>query len=205
MLSVNAPGVLGNDSDADGDDLEVYSAWAPAHGSLSIWGDGHFKYTPDSGYTGPDTFGYNIRDNNGGTASAVVHITVLPVVVPVAIDIKPGSDPNSLNVHSKGVIPVAILGTDDFDTTQVDPETMRLSWDGISGIPGVPPLRWAWEDVNGDGLMDIVLKYSMGDLMTYTVTNEPPGDLIMTLTGNLMDGTPIEGYDTVRIINKLMD
>ncbi len=79
---------------------------------------------------------------------------------------------------------------------------MLLGWDGISVVTGVPPLRWAWEDVNSDGFMDIVLKYSMEVLADFTVTDEPPGDLIMTLTGNMMDGTPIEGSDTVRIINK---
>ena len=38
--------------------------------------------------------------------------------------------------------------------------------------------------------------------MTVTVTDEAPGPLDMTLMGELMDGTRIEGYDTVRIINK---
>ena len=50
--------------------------------------------------------------------------------------------------------------------------------------------------------MDIVLKFSMEELMTVTMTNEPPGPLDMTLMGNLMDGTTIAGEDTVRIINK---
>ena len=135
----------------------------------------------------------------------------------IAVDIKPNSDPNSLNVNSKGVLPVAILGTDDFDVMTVNASTVVLSWpgitlpplaDGVSPLPsadGVPPLRWAWEDVNRDGLMDIVLKYSMKAAGPYTVTHERPGDLIMTLMGNLMDGTPLEGYDTVRIINKQKD
>jgi hypothetical protein len=128
--------------------------------------------------------------------------------VDVDIDIKPGSFPNSINVKSKGLLPVAILGSADFDAEQVDPETVRLSWAGISGIPGVSPLRWNWEDVNDDGFLDLGLKYSMGDLMTVTITNEPPGSLMMTVMGNLKEehsGTPIEGYDTVRIINKGYD
>ena len=106
------------------------------------------------------------------------------------------------------MLPVAILGTAAFDAMTVNASTVVLTWPGITLPPraeGVPPLHWAWEDVNGDGFMDIVLKYSMKVMIPFTVTHEPPGDLIMTLMGNLMDGTRIEGYDTVRIINNLMD
>ena len=55
------------------------------------------------------------------------------------IDIKPQSCPNPLNVKKKGVLPVAILGTADFDVNEVDPATVELE--------GVAPLRWDWEDV----------------------------------------------------------
>jgi len=145
-----------------------------------------------------------------GLCNQVVNLAAVsgPTPTEITIDIKPGSFPNSIKVNSKGVLPVAILGTPDFDVMTVDPVTMLLSWDGISFVPGVSPLRWAWKDVNRDGFMDIGLKYSMDDLMTYTVTNEPPGDLIMTLMGNLMEeygGTPIAGEDMVRIINKGYD
>jgi hypothetical protein len=132
-------------------------------------------------------------------------LTVEPLDSDIDIDIKPGSFPNSLNVNSKGVLPVAILGTEDFDVMTVNASTVVLSWPGIT-LPlradGVPPLRWAWEDVNSDGLMDIVLKYNMKVMLPFTLTHEAPGDLRMMLKGELLDGTPVEGYDTVRIINK---
>ena len=60
----------------------------------------------------------------------------------VDVDIKQRIFPNSRNVKSKGVLPVAILGTASFDTTTVDPPTVLLGWDGISRVRGVPPLRW---------------------------------------------------------------
>ena len=132
-------------------------------------------------------------------------VTVESPVNDVDIDIKPGSFPNSLNVKSKGVLPVAILGTAAFDVMTVDPLTVMLGWDGIHRVRDVPPLRWAWEDVNDDGIMDIVFKYSMEVMRPLTVTHEAPGDLIMMLEGELQDGTSIEGYDTVRIINKDFD
>ncbi len=60
-------------------------------------------------------------------------------IVECAVDIKPGSCPNPLNVNSKGVLPVAILGTDDLDVTTIDLNTIRLM--------GVAPVRSDYEDV----------------------------------------------------------
>jgi hypothetical protein len=150
------------------------------------------------------TVTYNDEAGNVYTVTDCTDLTVEPLNgdMDIDIDIKPGSFPNSLNVKSKGVLPVAILGTADFDVMAVDPSTVMLGWDGIHRVRGIPPLRWAWEDVNEDGWMDLVLKYSMEVMIPFTLTHEAPGDLIMTLTGNMMDGTPISGEDTVRIINK---
>lgn len=59
--------------------------------------------------------------SGGGTALAIGGIVIGPSTITVDIDIKPGSDPNSINLKSKGVIPVAILTTDDFDAADVAP------------------------------------------------------------------------------------
>ena len=55
-LDVGAPGVLGNDKDPDGDTLTVALASAPAHGSVTLNADGSFRYTPDTGGSGSDSF-----------------------------------------------------------------------------------------------------------------------------------------------------
>jgi hypothetical protein len=57
----------------------------------------------------------------------------------VPVDIHPGSCPNPLNVNRRGVLPVAIAGTDEIDVTTIDPHSIRLQ--------GVPPLRWSYSDV----------------------------------------------------------
>ena len=189
----------------------------PISGTLAPGGALLVNYS--YGVTGADvgvlrncfTVTYNDDAGNPYTETDCTDLTVGSgdMDIDIDIDIKPGSFPNSLNVKSKGVLPVAILGSADFDVTQVDPATVVLTWPGITLPPrvdGVPPLRWAWEDVNGDGILDLGLKYSMEDLMTVTVTEEPPGPLTMTLMGNLKaeyGGTPITGEDTVRIINKI--
>ena len=123
----------------------------------------------------------------------------------VDIDIKPGSDPNPLNVKSKGVLPVAILGAEDFDVSDVNPDSLMLINTDAAGITRYSeyPLRWALEDVDGDGLVDIVSHFDAENLMAICPTEEPDGtEMELHLVGALIDGTALEGMDTVRIINK---
>lgn len=70
-------GVLANDSDPDGDVLSVFVWGAPAHGTLSGTGaNGQFTYTPNTGYSGADSFTYSASDGRGGVANATVAISV---------------------------------------------------------------------------------------------------------------------------------
>jgi hypothetical protein len=134
----------------------------------------------------------------------------------VFVDIKPGSCPNPLNVTSKGVQPVAVMGTADFDVTTIDPATIRLTREGFEDV-GVAPLRWAYEDVatpfegqlcgchalNGDGLMDLTLKFDTQALVNALKLGDVSGQTIkLTLTGKLREefgGTPIKGEDCTRV------
>ena len=75
-LTVGAPGVLGNDSDLDGDPLSAVRVSGPAHGSLTLNRDGTFSYTPATGYTGPDSFTYRTSDGSHTSKVATVSITV---------------------------------------------------------------------------------------------------------------------------------
>ncbi|MCP5533464.1 MAG: tandem-95 repeat protein [Akkermansiaceae bacterium] len=76
VLAIAAPGVLANDSDADGDDLTAVPDSAPGHGTLDLNADGGFTYTPDSGYTGPDSFTYHVSDGETNSPSVVVTLSV---------------------------------------------------------------------------------------------------------------------------------
>jgi hypothetical protein len=74
LLSVDAPGVLANDSDADGDDLIAEKATDPAHGIATMAADGSFTYQPDAGFTGIDTFSYYAYD--GAAWAWPVEVTI---------------------------------------------------------------------------------------------------------------------------------
>ena len=78
-MSVAAPGVLGNDTDPDGDALTAVLVSGPAHGTLTLNADGSFSYTPDPDYNGPDTFSYHASDGKLDSDPVTVTIDVGPV------------------------------------------------------------------------------------------------------------------------------
>ncbi len=135
--------------------------------------------------------------------------------IEVSVDIKPGSCPNPLSLTSKGVLTVAILGTEDFDVAAIDPATIRLSREEIE--EEVSPIRWAYEDVatpfegelydchdlDGDGYLDLTLKFDTQELVEILVLADFEEQTIpLVLTGNLKeeeDRIPIRGSDCVRI------
>ncbi len=111
------------------------------------------------------------------------YVTLPPIEV--NIDIKPGSFPNAINPRSKGVIPVAILGSATFDVTTVDVTSLKF------GHNGATPVHYALEDVNGDNFMDLILQFKT------QATGIKAGDSQACLTGALLSGTPIEGCDSI--------
>ncbi len=126
--------------------------------------------------------------------------------IEVALDIKPQSCPNPLNVKSKGLLPVAILGTDDFDVSSIDITTLKLN--------GEAPVKNSFEDVTAptalpapcdceelvpDTYQDLTLKFDRQAIIATLGAVENGDEILLTLTGELTDGTPIEGSDCVVI------
>lgn len=104
QVSVNAPGVLGNDTDANGDSLTSVLNSNPSNGGLTFDTDGGFVYTPNSGFAGTDSFTYYADDGNGGSNIAIVNITVTNTT-PVANDDSYSTNKNvTLNVPAPGVL-----------------------------------------------------------------------------------------------------
>jgi VCBS repeat-containing protein len=84
VLNVGAPGVLANDTDANGDDLTAVKVSDPSHGSVTLNSDGSFEYVPDTGYSGQDTFNYKAYDGELYSNTATVTITVQDADPPAA-------------------------------------------------------------------------------------------------------------------------
>ena len=104
----------------------------------------------------------------------------------VSIDIKPGSYPNSINLGSKGVVPVAVLTTDEFDASNLDPVTILFA--------GASPLRWIQEDVDWDGDMDLLFHFKTQELNLDSNSTE------VVFTGQTFGGVSVEGLDSVKIV-----
>ncbi len=79
LLAQPAPGVLGNDSDVDGDSLSAALVDGPAHGDLTLNADGSFSYQPDPNWNGIDSFTYAAHDALSASATVAVTLTVSPV------------------------------------------------------------------------------------------------------------------------------
>ena len=127
----------------------------------------------------------------GFTGSTVLAINEAFIPIHnVAIDIKPGSDSNPINPRSKGKIPVAILTTDTFDATAVEPTTVRFGPNGTEAAP----VRSALEDVDGDGDTDMILHFKTQD------TGIVCGDTSASLTGETFGGQAIEGSDSIKTV-----
>ncbi|NIM58038.1 MAG: hypothetical protein GTO16_03715 [Candidatus Aminicenantes bacterium] len=108
------------------------------------------------------------------------------------IDIKPGSDANRINSNGHGVIPVAILGSADFDVTTLDPSTVMMDGQGVR-MKGKSGRAGSYEDVNDDGFIDLVVHIEDGDVYT-------TGDTVGTVTAETCEGELIGGQDSISII-----
>lgn len=111
----------------------------------------------------------------------------------VPIDIKPGSDVNSISLGSNGVVPVAVLSTPTFDATKVDPGSVTLAGAKVK-VKGKGSYQASLQDVNGDGRQDLVVQ---------VVTNAlelTAGDTRAFLEGKTFGGQRIIGVDTIRVV-----
>lgn len=121
------------------------------------------------------------------------YMTRIALVTTVGIDVKPGSEENPVNLGSSEVIPVAVFSSADFDATQIDPTTVTLAGASVRRVgnnsSGV--LLAHREDVDGDGLLDLVLQIATDQLEL------EPGTMPVRLRGRTLEGVPVRGEDVV--------
>lgn len=136
------------------------------------------------------------------------------------LDIKPGSCPNVVNPTSRGVVSMALIGSDSFDIHEIDIDSIRLTRSDGLGNPITPHFRRSRimasiEDVTtplesedcschqaeGDGVDDLVLKFStieMNDVFNLEEFSQG-AEISLTLSGNLLDGTAFTTTDCIMI------
>ena len=150
---------------------------------------------------------FNNPGGNGHIAAGVA-ICICPEEDEGKIDIKPQSCPNPLNTKSKGVLPVAILGTASLDVNDIDVSTVRLE--------NVSPIRNAFEDVatpfggdlcdctteGADGFDDLTLKFDRQAIIAALGSVSDGEEVVLTMTWLLNDGTSMSGQDCVVIRKK---
>ncbi len=207
LLTLDASGSTddGNDIVSYVWDLDDNGSFETDAGSQEIF-NVEYIYLQSLGLLVNNTYTIHLKVTDKDGQSDVDESTLTIIAQPVDVDIKPGSCPNPLNVKSKGVLPVAVLGSQDFDVNSIDIASIRLA--------GVAPIRSSLEDAGTplvdanececstegpDGFPDLTLKFET-QMIVEAIGEVDHGDvLVLELTGVLSDETPIEGSDCVII------
>src|SRR5215218_10021337 len=172
--TVNAPGVLANDSDPDGNPLSAVLVSGPTHGTLSLNADGGFTYTPAANYHGSDSFSYRASDGTLQSGPATVTLTVSAVndAPTAAADAYSTGEDTALTVEASGVL-----------ANDTDPDGDALNAALVSG-----PTHGTL-DLNANGAFTYtpIANYYGTDSFTYRASDgtlqSGPATVTITVTG----------------------
>jgi parallel beta-helix repeat protein len=103
----------------------------------------------------------------------------------VGIDIKPGSRQKEIDLRDKGVVPVAVLSSKDFDARMIDPKSVLFA--------GAAPVRSVLQDTDRDYRLDMLFFFKIQQLHLDENSTDS------TLTGKTVDDVSFEGTDSVTI------
>ena len=135
-------------------------------------------------------------------------VVIVTIEQKVNFDIKPGSCSNLVIANSKGVLPVTILGTENFDVNDIDVSTITISANDKS----IEPLDWyAYEDIatpyecqefEWDGYTDLIFKFNTQEMISTLGLIGQLEDISLTVSGVLNDGIAFEGTDFILLKQK---
>ena len=171
--------VLANDSDVDGDTLEVITATA-GNGGITFNADRTLTYAPNGGFSGEDLITYIVSDNNGGSASGSVRVTVIPDnAAPIAQD-------DQFNVNEDTLTSLDVLANDS------DPEGAALTLQSVTAVIGTATI------VNNQVDYQPSAEFSGTDTLTYTVTDQLGASASATVTVTVLavNDPPIAAADS---------
>ena len=146
---------------------------------------------------GEHTVRVTVSDDDDDAGSADVVVTVRRRSV--GLDVLPGSSENPLSLNGNGgSVPVAVLSAGDFDATSLVLSSIRLSEHGEGGVPVSVRKNGSYmatfEDVNGDGVADLMLHFDRSALVSGLTENSSQ----LVLHGAMGVGVEVEGVDAIR-------
>ncbi|MFD1159343.1 Hint domain-containing protein [Roseovarius aestuarii] len=173
--------VLDNDSDPDGDPLEVSAASDGANGTTVINPDGTITYTPDANFNGTDTFSYTVSDGDGGTDTATVTVTVRAV----------NDDPDAVDdIATTGFGDEIVIDVLDNDS-DVDGDLLEVTsaTDGANGITAINPDGTITYTPNSEFVGEDTFSYTISDGAGGTDTATVTVSVGADMRDGIVDGT----------------
>jgi hypothetical protein len=185
-------GVYYSGPDSDPEVIEIEEA-LPGDYDLTSVGTGNGPYTLILRRVDEEGEYLTYESQSGVATPGSRNALSMQVPLEVDVDIKPGGFPNSIQLKSRGKIPTAVLSTETFDAfSQVDGLSLTFGHTGDEG--SLDFCNAEPEDVNGDGLADLVCHFFT------QLTQFQAGDTEGILKGHTVDGMPFQGTDLVRVL-----
>ena len=125
------------------------------------------------------------QDEGDDNLDSAIFVDDLNLICRLVIDLKPGSNPNCTNLQSKGVVAVAVLSLPGFDPATINPASVVFA--------GASPVRYSYEDLNSDGVLDLVCHFSTQALVVGPPN--PIGCTVVDLKAMTYAGVPVSGSD----------
>lgn len=181
QLYITAPGVLSNDSDADGDTLTASVLDEPDHGTLVLNSSGSFIYSPDANFFGQDTFTYTLTDQKGGTDVGEVTITVNAVNdSPIgAADVYEAEENKTLTVLAADGV---LVNDTDIDSISLQAVLVSSTTHGTLSLAS-----------NGSFTYIPTTDYIGSDSFTYRVYDGQYYSPVVTVSITVIPGIPVTG------------
>ena len=185
LITLLADDLLANDSDSDGDSLEITEVGDAVNGTVELNTDGNVEFTPDTDFDGEASFSYTISDGNGGTATATVNVMVNAVnQAPIATDDTATTDEDTS---------ITLLA-DDLLANDSDPDGDLLEitevGDAVNGTV----------ELNADGNVEFTPEpdFNGNASFSYTISdgNEGTATATTNVTVNPVNDNPVATDDT---------
>jgi VCBS repeat-containing protein len=183
-LTISAPGMLENDTDAENDPLTSILVSGPANGTLIANADGSFTYTPNADFNGVDGFSYKVSDGSGESDVATVTINV------TSINDAPTSVDDSYTTDEDTTLTIAATGVLANDTD--------IEGDSLTATLVTGPSNGT-VTLNADGSFEYIpnANFHGTDTFTYTAADASANsaEATVTITINPVNDAPTTAED----------